>query len=137
VSSFGIGLTGVLYTAVTALCVSLITGTITWIVIHSLAVPLRPIRLRDSLREARSKLKTFAGAGLMNIILSIGGAALVGIVVFVLAMTIGWLLISVEAGAVAGIALAGTLGSLTFFGVSIFLMLSVPSVMMENLGVFG
>ncbi|MBX3290533.1 MAG: protein kinase [Acidobacteria bacterium] len=137
VSSFGIGLTGVLYTAVTALCVSLITGTITWIVIHSLAVPLRPIRLRDSLREARSKLKTFAGAGLINIILSIGGAALVGVVIFVLAMTIGWLLISVEAGAVAGIVLAGTLGSLTFFGISIFLMLSVPSVMMENLGVFG
>ncbi len=67
-----IGVVATLLTVVTAFCAYLIIGTISWIVIQSLAVPLRPIRLRASLKEARKKWKTFAGTGLLSFILQIG-----------------------------------------------------------------
>ncbi|MGH9948629.1 MAG: serine/threonine protein kinase [Pyrinomonadaceae bacterium] len=57
---------------VTGFCAYLIIGTISWIVIQSLAMPLRPIRIRPSLREARSKWKLFAGTGILSFILQIG-----------------------------------------------------------------
>ena len=43
----------------------------------------------------------------------------------------------IETGVIAVLVLGGAAGFLTFLGISIFLMLSVPAVMMENLGVFG
>lgn len=61
---------------VSAFCAYLIIGTITWIVSQSLAVPLRPIKLRAALKEARKKWKTFLGTGIISIILSI----LIGII---------------------------------------------------------
>lgn len=57
---------------VVGFCAYLIIGTISWVVIQSLAVPLRPIRLRASLKEARKKWKTFAGTGLLSFFLQIG-----------------------------------------------------------------
>ncbi|MDM7924170.1 MAG: serine/threonine-protein kinase, partial [Pyrinomonadaceae bacterium] len=45
----------------------LIIGTITWIVTQSLAIPLRPIRLREALREAKKKWKSFAGTGILTV----------------------------------------------------------------------
>lgn len=41
-------------------------GTITWIVTQYLAVPLRPVRLRPALVEARRRWKAFAGTGIMS-----------------------------------------------------------------------
>ncbi len=62
---------GALYSVITAFCVYLIIGTITWIVTQSLAVPLRPIRLRSALKEARLKWKSFAGTGVISTVLSL------------------------------------------------------------------
>ena len=59
-----------------AFCAYLIIGTITWIVSQSLAAPLRPIRVRPALREARKKWKAFAGTGILSTVLSV----LIGIV---------------------------------------------------------
>lgn len=56
----------------TAFCAYLIIGTTTWIVTQSLAVPLRPIRLRSALRETRRKWKRFAGTGILTTVLQIG-----------------------------------------------------------------
>src|SRR5690606_34913890 len=53
-------------TLATAIFTYMITGTITWVVIQSFAVPLRPIRLKAALARARSKWKRFAGAGLLS-----------------------------------------------------------------------
>lgn len=56
----------------TAFCAYLIIGTTTWIVTQSLAVPLRPIRLRSALRETRRKWKRFAGTGILTTVLQLG-----------------------------------------------------------------
>ena len=71
-SNIGLGVTGVVLYVITAFCAYLIVGTITWIVTQSMAVPLRPIRLRASLKEARSKWKAFAGTGILSFVLQIG-----------------------------------------------------------------
>jgi hypothetical protein len=63
---------GVLLFVVGSLCTYLLIGTISWVVVQSLAVPLRPIRVRSSLREARRKWKRFAGTGVMSFVLSLG-----------------------------------------------------------------
>src|SRR5436190_6942149 len=59
-------------TVIGSFCAYLIIGTISWIVIQSLAVPLRPIRIRASLKEARRNWKRFAGAGMLSFLLSVG-----------------------------------------------------------------
>lgn len=56
---------------VSAFCAYLIIGTITWVVTQSFAVPLRPIRMRLALKEARKKWKSFAGTGIITTALSI------------------------------------------------------------------
>ncbi len=63
------GFVGLLLSAASAFCTYLNIGTITWIVTQSLAIPLRPVRIRPALAEARKKWKTFAGTGLLNILL--------------------------------------------------------------------
>jgi hypothetical protein len=55
----------------TAFCTYLIIGTTTWIVTQSLAVPLRPIRLRSALKETDRKWKRFAGTGVLSTILQL------------------------------------------------------------------
>lgn len=53
----------------TAFGTYLIIGTTTWIVTQSMAVPLRPIRLRAALRETRRRWKGFAGTGVLTTVL--------------------------------------------------------------------
>jgi serine/threonine protein kinase len=66
------GLFGTVLFVVGSLCAYLLIGTISWIVVQSLAVPLRPIRVRAALREARRKWKRFAGTGVLSFVLSLG-----------------------------------------------------------------
>ncbi len=66
-----VAINGTLLGLVSAFCAYLIIGTITWIVTQNLAVPLRPIRLRPALKEARKKWKTFAGTGVLSTVLSV------------------------------------------------------------------
>jgi Serine/threonine protein kinase len=61
---------------VSGFCAYLIIGTITWIVVQFLAVPLRPLKLRSALKEAGTKWKTFAGTGILSTVLEV----LIGIV---------------------------------------------------------
>jgi serine/threonine protein kinase len=53
-------------TAITFFCTYLIVATITWMVTQYLAVPLRPLRIRPSFRQARRKWKRLIGTGLMT-----------------------------------------------------------------------
>jgi len=71
-SNVGLGVTGAVLYLITLFCAYLITGTITWIVTQSMAVPLRPIRVRSSLKEARKKWKRFAGTGILGFVLQLG-----------------------------------------------------------------
>ena len=71
-SNIGLGITGTILYVIALFCAYLIVGTISWIVTQSMAVPLRPIRLRAALKEAKSKWKTFAGPGILGFILQVG-----------------------------------------------------------------
>ncbi len=70
-ANVAIGILAASSSLVTAFSAYLIIGTITWIVTQSLAVPLRPIKLRAALKEARKKWKTFAGTGIISTALSL------------------------------------------------------------------
>lgn len=138
-ANVSIGVLGIGMTLANAFCGSLIVGTIAWIVTQNIAVPLRPIRLRPALREAKKKWKRFAGAGALSAILpfvacgigAIGGfialAALLGIL-YPLTESVGAIFI---AGAIGSI-LGGVIG---FFYAYTSYMLVAPSVMMENVGI--
>lgn len=123
-------------TVITAFCAFLIIGTITWIVTQSLAVPLRPIKLRAALVEARKKWKTFLGLGVLSTLLPIFSAALAFALVFGTLLGVIWI-----AGGLSdegpGIVVAACLGFAAaiaaFFLVSVWVMLMAPVVMMENL----
>jgi serine/threonine protein kinase len=130
---------GVLYIGMTlanAFCGSLIVGTIAWIVTQYLAVPLRPLRLRPVLIEARKKWKRFAGAGAINAILPFlfcGLGAAAGFAVF--AAVLGMLYpLTGSGGAIflAGVIGAFLVGIAGFLGAYITWMLVAPVVMMEN-----
>lgn len=129
-----IGINAALLSIVSTFCVYLIVGTITWIVTQSLAMPLRPIRLRASLREARTKWKTFAGTGIFSSVVPIAVCAIGVIVGFVPTFLILWAVIGANAvtGAIAA-GVGGLIGAAGFFAASIQLMLVAPVVMMENL----
>jgi len=68
-SNILVGTAGFLLSIASAFCTYLNIGTITWIVTQYLAVPLRPVRLRPALVEARKKWKTFAGTGILSTLL--------------------------------------------------------------------
>ncbi len=70
-----IGVTIVLLGVVTAFCTYLIVGAVTLVVTQFLAVPLRPIKLRPALHEAKKKWKALVGTGILSTILTfvIGG----------------------------------------------------------------
>jgi len=70
-ANLSIGIVMASLSVIQAFCAYLIIGTISWIVVQFLAVPLRPIRLRSSLKEARKKWKSFAGTGIMSFVFSI------------------------------------------------------------------
>lgn len=88
-----IAIDGVALGVISAFCAYLVIGTITWIVAQSMAVPLRPIRLRASLKEAWKKWKTFAGTGILSTVLSVLiGAVTCG--VGFLVMSVLWMLVA-------------------------------------------
>lgn len=134
VANVAIGLTAFANFFVTAFAVFLITGTITWIVSHSLAVPLRPIRLRPALVEARKKWKTFAALGIVNAIVPILATAMVTAVLGGVLLGIVWILFGLEgAPVIVAAGIAAFVGLAAFLFVSVSLMLSAPVAMMENL----
>jgi len=69
-SNIWLGVIATALSVVAGFCAYLLIGTISWVVIQSLAVPLRPIRLRSALKEAGLKWKTFAGTGILSFVLS-------------------------------------------------------------------
>ncbi len=130
------GVLGIGLTLANAFCGSLTFGTIAWIVTQNIAVPLRPVRLRPALREARKKWKRFAGAGALNAIVPFVATAICAIAGFILfAAVLGVLYPLTES--VAAIFIAGAIGSILggvigFFYAYTSYMLVAPIVMMEN-----
>lgn len=66
---------GIGFGAASAFGAYLIIATTTWIVCQSMAVPLRPIKLRSALREAHRRWKTILGTGILTTILQFALAA--------------------------------------------------------------
>lgn len=133
-ANVGIGIGAVANFFVSAFCAYLIIGTITWIVTQSLAVPLRPIKLRASLVEARKKWKTFAGLGIFSTLFPIIVASTSGLIGFGVPALILWLTVGAETAAmVAAGVVGGVAFILAFFFASVLLMLVAPAVMMENI----
>lgn len=111
-----------------------IIGTTSWIVTQSLAVPLRPIKLRSSLRHAARKWKTFAGTGILSALTQIGIGSIATIVVFVVVIGILGLVFGFNGGsAVASFVISALLGTITFLALTVLFTLVGPVVMMENL----
>ena len=52
-----IGVTGLLQFLASPLCALLVFGTVSWVTVQYLAVPLRPIRLRPAVKEATVKME--------------------------------------------------------------------------------
>lgn len=130
------GILGIGLTLANAFCGSLILGTIAWIVTQNIAVPLRPVRLRPALREARKKLKRFAGAGALSAVTPFVAAIIGAIAGFVLLAAILGILYPVT-GSIGAIFAAGGIGSgigavVGFFYAYTSFMLVAPVVMMEN-----
>ncbi len=130
------GVLGIGLTLANAFCGSLILGTIAWIVTQNIAVPLRPIRLRPALREAKKKWKRFAGAGALSAVLPFIACALGAIAGFIVfAALLGALYPLTES--VGAIFISGAIGSMLggvigFFYAYTSFMLVAPTVMMEN-----
>ena len=133
------GVTYLTLSVASAFCSNLIVGSIAWIVTQYLAVPLRPVRLRPALAEARKKWKRFAGAGVLTAILpflTCGAAATAGFIVFAVIPGILYPLTD----SVASILIAGGIGAVImglfgFFVSYILWILVPPVVMMENVGI--
>lgn len=131
-----VGTAGFFLAIISPFCANLIIGTIGWIVTQYLAVPLRPVRLRPALAEARRKWKRFAGAGLLTAFLPIFIAAVVALVGFGVFGLIG-LLVKAITG-LSGVApVMGGIGAVIFGGVAFFVVyiscvLVAPVVMLEN-----
>lgn len=135
-----IGVDGFVLTIASAFCTNLIVGSISWIVIQYLSVPLRPVRLRPALKEAYRKWKRVAGTGFLTALMpfvlgaagavagSIVGAAVLGILYPITG--------SVEAIFVAGAIVAMVGGTLGFVLTYVSFILVPPVVMLENVSVF-
>lgn len=75
-ASWLIGITSTLLTVFTAYCTSLIVGATTWIVAQYLAVPLRPVRMRQALKAVKKKWKPLAWTGILNAIIGLATCGL-------------------------------------------------------------
>ena len=131
-----IGVVGVGLTLATTFCTNLIFGTIAWIVAQYLAVPLRPIRLRPALAEARRKWKRLAGAGILTAILPFVVCVAFAVAGFIVFAVIG-VIVYLATGSSEAIPITGAVGSVLFglagfFWAYISWMLVPPVVMMEN-----
>lgn len=135
-----LGVDSFLLFVATAFCTNLIIGTISWIVIQYLAVPLRPVRLRPALKEARQKWKRLAGTALLTAILPFVFAFAGSVLGFVAGAAFLGMLYplteSVGAIVVAGGVLAGVLGLAGFTLSYISFILVPPVVMLENVGIW-
>jgi|CXWL01.1.fsa_nt_gi serine/threonine protein kinase len=141
IANLWIGVDGFVLTVASAFCTNLIVGSIAWIVIQYLSVPLRPVRLRPALKEAGRKWKRIAGTGFLTalspfvfgvlgaIVGFVGGAALLAVFYpfsgSFESILVGGAVVS-TAGAIIG-----------FFGAYISLILVAPIVMLENVGIFA
>ncbi|MEP6848764.1 MAG: protein kinase [Acidobacteriota bacterium] len=130
------GIVGLLLFFVSIFCSYLNFGTIAWVVTQYLAIPLRPVRVRPALREARKRWKTFAGTGLLNT-LSLFLATVLGCAAgfaagmalsLVIVPFVGWSKLQFVFGAV------GTFLGLVvaFLTADVFWRLVSPVVMMES-----
>jgi len=138
-ANIAIGITGVFLSIASAFCTNLIVGTIAWIVTQYLSVPLRPVRLRPALAEARSKWKRFAGAAFFTALLPFVVCAIAAVIGFVILAAILGILYPITGSVglifgfgIGGAALAGFLG---FFGAYISWILVPPVIMMEKAGI--
>ncbi|HMQ05368.1 MAG TPA: protein kinase [Pyrinomonadaceae bacterium] len=132
--SVALGLLGSAHFFITAFCVYLITGTITWVVAQSLAVPLRPIRLRAALAEARTKWRTFAGLGILSALIPVVVACGALAAAFIVPFAILWAIFGFSQVIVIVSACFGGIAGITAFVLfGVWLMLVAPVAMMENL----
>ena len=134
-----LGLTGFALSIANTFCVNLIVGTIAWIVTQYLSVPLRPVRLRPALKEARKKWKRMAGTGLLTALLPFVACALAAIAGFA-AFAVVMLVLYPVTGSMSAVVIGGVIGAiilgiLGFFAAYIVWMLVPPVVMMENVGI--
>jgi serine/threonine protein kinase len=139
-ANVGIGLDGFALTIASAFCTNLIVGSISWIVIQYLGVPLRPVRLRPALKAARRKWKRVAGAGFLTALMpflfaGIGGFAGFFTIAGIMAMLYP-LTNSAEPIFIGGVTAALIFGFIGFFVSYILFILVPPVVMLENVAVF-
>lgn len=88
-----LGVLGTLLTLVSSFVSYLNIGTITWIVVQYLAVPLRPVRLRPALAETQKLWRTFAGTGVLTTVTTFALGVItcgIGFLVF----TVAWSLVA-------------------------------------------
>ena len=134
IAQLGFGLASVLNFVATTFSIFMLSATITWIVMQTLAVPLRPITLRPAITEALKRWKSFLFLGFLCTVLPIAAAiiaaGLVGGVVFGLL----WLIFGASTVVAAiAIGLAATAGALSFFTAGILITLVAPVSIMEGL----
>lgn len=134
-----IGIDSVMLSIATVFCTNLIIGSIAWVVIQHLTVPLRPLRLRPALAEARQKWKRIAGAGILTTLLPFVTSVILGVAGFIVFGIIGllgyfivetfWIFIPVGlVGAIVGAAIG-------FMGAYLIWILVPSVIMLENVGV--
>jgi serine/threonine protein kinase len=133
-----LGVIGIVVGIVTAFSTYLIFGTITWVVTQYLAVPLRPIKLRPAIMEAKRKWRSFAWTGFLEMIASaiiITASAVAGLIIpGAIALTI--YLRSGGAAAkipfVVAVIICLVAGGIGFLASRLFLSLFSSVVMMEG-----
>jgi hypothetical protein len=138
-ANIAIGCIGFLLSVASAFCTNLIVGTNSWIVTQYLAVPLRPVRIRPALKEARKKWKRIAGSGLLTAILPFVVSFVAAIAGFLTLFSSVIMLYpiteSVAAAAIAGVAGAIATGILGFLTAYLVWILVPAVVMLENVGI--
>ncbi len=138
-ANFAIGFVSFALWLAGAFCTNLIIGTNAWIVTQYLSVPLRPVRVRPALKEARKKWKRIAGSGILAAVLPFVAcaiAAIAGGVIFALIAAIFYPL----TGSGASIAITAGVGAFIFGGLGLLFAYTVwtlvpPIIMLENTGV--
>jgi len=131
-----VGLLYALLSLLSAFLATLNVGAIVWIVTQYLSVPLRPVRLRPTLREVGRNWKRVSGSGalaaFMPFAVAIGGSlivfGIVGGIVKLISMAAGVSLYAPYVGGVAG----GLFFLAAFFLTYVHCILVTPVAMMER-----
>jgi len=119
-----IGSTSIVWSAVIAFCAYLITGTTTWMVTQHLAMPLRPISVRSSLRETKRKWKPLARTGLLGTFLIFASGIAGAIAASLIGGVAAWLIYQFVSGSVRIYVLIVA----CFAGLGFFIALMVANV---------